>query len=282
MAFFSTLIGAAMMRPSDPPPPCPDLPQRRRADETLVAQGACASRSQARDLILAGRVWADGEQVDKPGRMIRSHAACRIAGEVPFVGRGGEKLLAFLRAYPLPIAGMRALDVGASTGGFTECLLREGVAHVTALDVGRGQLHPKLRADARVVCLEGVDIRKVSGGGLPYRDYPLVVMDLSFISLRLALPAAWRLLAVGGALIALVKPQFEVGRGRLASGGIVRDPDAREAARLGILEFCRRELCGCRVEEWMPSPITGGDGNVEYLIGLRRETTERKPEASSS
>ena len=180
-----------------------------RIDELLVSQGLADSRSQAKALVLAGKVRLGTERIDKPGRTLAADSAVSVEQPPRFVSRGGEKLEGFLDQFAIDVHGVHLLDVGASTGGFTDCCLQRGAARATCVDVGRAQLHNKLRQDARVTNLEKTNARHLQAGDLPEADYPLIVMDLSFISLTKVLPAVWQFMAAGGHLIALVKPQFE-------------------------------------------------------------------------
>lgn len=241
---------------------------RRRADLLLVERGLFESRAKAQAAIAAGRVAADGVAVRRASDAIPQDAAIEAEPAHPYVSRGGSKLAFALDHFLIDAAGARALDVGASTGGFTDALLRRGVDHVTAVDVGRGQLHPKIAADARVKSLEGTDIRTLTAADLPAPPN-LVVIDVSFAPLRAVLPAALALAAPGMRLVALVKPQFEVGRARIGKGGIVKDT----AARLEAVADARALVAtlGLAVLGVAPSPIAGGDGNVEYLLAARRD-----------
>lgn len=243
-----------------------------RADALLVAQGLAETRSQARRLILDGRVaTVAGEAVTKPAQTLAPDIPLLITGGEPFVSRAGEKLEAFLKQFPVDVTGKEALDLGASTGGFTECLLRRGATHVTCVDVGHGQLHPRIAGDPRVVNLEGLNARELHGAALPCEDYGLVVMDLSFISLTLILPLAWPRLRPGGCLIALVKPQFEAGKEALDKGrGVIRDPQIHARVLAEIKAFAG-VLSGAQLIGECPSPIKGGDGNREFLLGWRKE-----------
>lgn len=204
--------------------------ERLRLDALLVQRGDAPSRERARALIMAGDVLVDDRRVDKPGTRIAPDAAVRLrVPDHPYVGRGGVKLAGALDDLGIDAAGLRCLDVGASTGGFTDCLLQRGATAVTAVDVGTNQLDWRLRSDPRVRVLERTDIRKLDpadAGG----PYPLITIDVSFISLRLVLPAAVDLLEPSGRVLAMIKPQFEVGRDRVGKGGVVRDPDARQEA----------------------------------------------------
>lgn len=234
---------------------------RMRADLLLVARGLFDSRAKAREAIEARLVRADGTLVAKASQALDETAAIVAEPAYPWVSRGGVKLGAALDAFHFDPSGLTALDVGASTGGFTDVLLARGAAHVTCVDVGRDQLHPRLRADPRVTVHEGLDIRH-AGPEVPAAD--LVVADVSFIGLRLVLPAIVERVKPGGRVILLVKPQFEVGRALVAKG-VVRD----EAARLAAVDAVRAllEQAGFSIHGPIPSPIAGGDGNVEYLIG---------------
>lgn len=232
-----------------------------------MERGLFESRAKARAAIEAGGVSADGRPVAKASEMIDEVAAIVAEPAHPWVGRGALKLAHALTLWPVPVAGRVALDVGASTGGFTEVCLAHGAARVYALDVGRGQLHPKLVGDPRVVSLEGRDARALTAdliGEAP----GLIVTDVSFIGLAKALPAALALAAPGADLVALVKPQFEVGPERIGKGGVVKDPAARAAALDGVRGFL--ETTGWRVQETTESPIAGGDGNLEYLLWAKK------------
>jgi 23S rRNA (cytidine1920-2'-O)/16S rRNA (cytidine1409-2'-O)-methyltransferase len=186
-----------------------------------------------------------------------------------FVSRGGEKLAAALAHFALDLKGAHVLDVGASTGGFTDCVLQAGAADVVCVDVGRAQLHAKLRADPRVTNLEKINARHLAATDLPRTVFDAVVMDLSFISLKSVLPAVWPFLRPGGALVALVKPQFEAGKAEADKGrGVIRDPAVQQAVLEGVRDFALAELPGCRLTGSIDSPITGADGNREFLLVL--------------
>jgi 23S rRNA (cytidine1920-2'-O)/16S rRNA (cytidine1409-2'-O)-methyltransferase len=187
------------------------------------------------------------------------------------VSRGGEKLSAFLEQHPFDVRGAAVLDVGASTGGFTDCLLQAGAARAVCVDVGRAQLHAKLRGDARVTNLEQVNARHLKRGDLPLDAYEVVVMDLSFISLKQVLPAVWPFVKEGGRLVALVKPQFEAGKAEVDKGqGVIRDPAVRQAVLEEVTRFALAELKGAELIGRIESPLKGADGNQEYLLGLRK------------
>jgi 23S rRNA (cytidine1920-2'-O)/16S rRNA (cytidine1409-2'-O)-methyltransferase len=242
-----------------------------RLDELLVARGLCATRSQAKALIMTGRVRHGTERLDKPGKEYPEDYALSVDQPPRFVSRGGEKLAAYLERFPVEFTGAHVLDVGASTGGFTDCALQAGAASATCVDVGHGQLHDKLRRDARVTSLEKVNARALMPGALPRPAYDAVVMDLSFISLKSVLPAVWPYLRPGGTLIALVKPQFEAGKAEVDRGqGVIRDDAVRTRVLAEVREFALRELPGASLHGEMECPVHGADGNREYLLGLRK------------
>jgi 23S rRNA (cytidine1920-2'-O)/16S rRNA (cytidine1409-2'-O)-methyltransferase len=242
--------------------------KKERADKRVVDAGLAESRTRAQALILAGQVVIGDHTVEKPGALVDVEAPVRLKGEpMPYVSRGGLKLARALEHFALDVRGLGALDVGASTGGFTDCLLQRGAARVCAVDVGYGQLAWKLKQDPRVISLERVNARALEPETLPFRP-DLVVCDVSFISLTLVLPSLVRAAGAGRRpIVALVKPQFEVGKGEVGKGGVVRDP----AQRLATVEKCAAaaRALGCAVEGVVESPITGPAGNVEYLMLLR-------------
>lgn len=244
---------------------------RQRLDQLVVARGLTPSRERARALILAGDVLVNGAPATKAGALVdeASNVTLRRA-EHPWVGRGGLKLARALEAFAVDVTGALALDIGASTGGFTDVLLARGARRVVALDVGHGQLDWRLRTDPRVVALEGINARHLTPDDLPSdaRRFDLVVIDVSFISLAHILPVVPPVLTPEGRVIALVKPQFEAGRAEVGRGGIVRDPAVHArvvddvgaaAARIGLERIAM-----------VPSPITGAEGNLEFLLLLRR------------
>ncbi|MGJ3242589.1 MAG: TlyA family RNA methyltransferase [Opitutales bacterium] len=248
------------------------MPKKCRADQLLVDRGLAANRSRARALILAGKLRTpDGAILDKPGQSLPVDAAVELEAPPPYVGRGGEKLAAALDHFGIPVQGCRILDVGASTGGFTDCCLQRGAIAVTCVDVGRAQLHGKLLADPRVTNLERVNARYLQPGDLPHPAYPRIVMDLSFISLTKVLPAVWPCLEPAGRLVALVKPQFEADKADTDKArGVIRDPAIRESTLNKVRRFVETDLPGAEVLGWMDSPIAGGDGNREYLLAIRK------------
>lgn len=240
-----------------------------RLDELLVTRGLAASRAQAKALIMAGHVLHGTERLDKPGRVFPADHELTVEQPPRFVSRGGEKLAAALAHFSLDLKGAHVLDVGASTGGFTDCVLQAGAADVVCVDVGRAQLHAKLRADPRVTNLEKINARHLAATDLPRTVFDAVVMDLSFISLKSVLPAVWPFLRPGGALVALVKPQFEAGKAEADKGrGVIRDPAVQQAVLEGVRDFALAELPGCRLTGNIDSPITGADGNREFLLVL--------------
>jgi 23S rRNA (cytidine1920-2'-O)/16S rRNA (cytidine1409-2'-O)-methyltransferase len=240
---------------------------RKRADVLLVERGLFESRAKARAAIEAGGVSADGRVLAKASEAVEESAEIVAVAAHPYVGRGALKLVHALDLWPVAAAGRIVLDVGASTGGFTEVCLARGAAKVFAVDVGRGQLHPKLAADPRVVSLEGVDARALTGELIP-EPPQLVVTDVSFISLEKALPAALALAAPGADLVALVKPQFEVGPERVGRGGLVKDAAARQAALEAVAAFVAAS--GWPVQATADSPIEGGDGAREFLLWAKK------------
>ncbi|HRI81104.1 MAG TPA: TlyA family RNA methyltransferase [Opitutaceae bacterium] len=242
-----------------------------RLDELLVARGLADSRAQAKALIMSGRVLHGTARLDKPGREFPSDLELTVEQPPRFVSRGGEKLTAALERFALDLRGAHVLDVGASTGGFTDCALQAGAADVVCVDVGRAQLHAKLRADPRVTNLEKINARHLNAAALPRPDFDVIVMDLSFISLKSVLPAVWPLLRTGGRLIALVKPQFEAGKTEADKGrGVIRDAAVQEATLAGVRDFALTGLRGARLVGHMDSPITGADGNREFLLVLAK------------
>jgi len=241
--------------------------KKTRLDQLLVDRGLAETRSRAAELVRSGCVSVEGAPALKPGVSVRPDAMLVLSPGAPtFVSRGALKLEAGLEAFALEAEGRVALDLGASTGGFTEVLLAHGAAKVYAVDVGRDQLHARLRAHPRVVALQETDARHLSGA-IVKEAVGAIVADVSFISLTLALPAALALAAPDAWLIALVKPQFEAGRQAVGKGGVVRSEAAREKAVTRVWQFL--EAAGWKVEGVVPSPIRGRGGNVEFLIGAR-------------
>ena len=245
----------------------PSIP-RSRLDVRLVSEGLAASRERARALILAGRVKVGGAVVSKAGASVAAGAPIEVVQpDFPWVGRGGVKLAHALDTFRIDVAGREALDIGASTGGFTDVLLQRGARRVVALDVGHGQLDWRLREDPRVVVLEHRNARELVRSWLP-APAGIVTIDVSFISLRLILPALPAVLAPGADVVALVKPQFEAGRDEVGRGGLVKDPAVHEAVLARVTASAGASGLG-RVAV-VPSPITGAAGNVEFLLHLRQ------------
>ncbi|PTY01716.1 TlyA family rRNA (cytidine-2'-O)-methyltransferase [Verrucomicrobia bacterium LW23] len=250
---------------------------RTRLDLLLVERGLFESREKAQRSIMAGEVWVDGERKDKPGTACASFAQVEVrAAADKYVSRGGYKLEGALQAFGIRPAGWRCIDVGSSTGGFTDCLLQNGAVSVAAVDVGHGQLHWKLRQDARVELHEGVNARDL-GGLEGLGSFQLAVADLSFISLKLVLPAVFPLLSAPGHVIALIKPQFEVGKGKVGKGGVVRDESLHQeviddlTAWLPTVAAASAPISGTSRSQQLttagvvPSPILGREGNKEFL-----------------
>jgi 23S rRNA (cytidine1920-2'-O)/16S rRNA (cytidine1409-2'-O)-methyltransferase len=243
---------------------------RTRLDDELVRRGLYPSRARARDAILRGTVKVDGIVAVKPAQGVTVQSAIAVADDAQhYVSRAALKLKAALAAFAIKVKGRRALDIGASTGGFTQVLLEEGASHVTAIDVGHGQMDPRVSAEPRVTAIEGLNARDLTRNHLS-GPIDLLVSDVSFISLKLALPAALALAEPGAALIALIKPQFEVGRAAIGKGGIVTDATAHDAVCRDIAKFLEKQ--GWQVEGMIPSPVAGGDGNREFLIAARYPT----------
>lgn len=253
----------------------PSPPRRMRLDALLAHRGLVESRERARALILAGKVHVNGQPSAKAGSLVAADADIRVEEpEHPWVSRGGIKLAHALEAFGIDVTGVLGLDIGASTGGFSDVLLQRGARHVIALDVGHNQLHWKLRSDPRVTVLEGVNARALTPADLPRLGdgAHIITIDVSFISLRLILPVVPALLAPGGHVVALVKPQFEAGRSDVGRGGLVKDPAVHErvidevtaaAATVGLTRVAVTE-----------SPITGAEGNREFLMHLTQSNTE--------
>ncbi len=244
------------------------MASRERIDKLLVERGLVQSRERARALILAGKVVVNDHVVDKAGSQVPAQAEIRLKGEdIPYVSRGGLKLEKGLEAFSVQVQDRTAIDVGASTGGFTDCLLQRGAARVYAVDVGYGQLAWQLRQDQRVVNLERTNIRDLTPDRLELLP-SLAVIDASFISLDKVLPPTLALLTADAEVVALIKPQFEVGRGEVGKGGVVRDPSKHEAVVEKIRELGAG--LGCEVLGVIESPILGPKGNREFLIHLRK------------
>ncbi|MEQ8603462.1 MAG: TlyA family RNA methyltransferase [Marivibrio sp.] len=243
--------------------------KKQRADQALVERGLVETRAKAQALIMAGKVFTGEQRIEKPGQPIAPDKPLEVRGQDhPWVSRGGLKLEMGLAAFGIDPTGMVAIDVGASTGGFTDVLLQRGAARVYAVDVGRGQLHWKLRSDARVVVLEATNARALSAEQIP-EPADIVVCDASFIGLEKVLPAALALTKPEAWLAALIKPQFQVGKGEVGKGGVVRDPALHERVCAEARAWLDAQP-GWRALDIVESPITGPSGNVEFLLGGRK------------
>jgi len=238
-----------------------------RLDQLVFERGLTESRERAKTTIMSGVVFVNGQRMDKPGTPVASDASVEIHGEtLPFVSRGGYKLDKALKVFPVDPSGKVCIDCGASTGGFTDVLLQHGAARVYAVDVGYGQLAWKLRTDERVVNIERTNLRYISEAEIP-EPLDLAVMDVSFISIRLVLPAVQQLLKDGADLICLIKPQFEAGREAVGKKGVVRDPSVHKEVIRQILDFAASR--SLRVEGLDYSPIKGPEGNIEYMCHMK-------------
>jgi len=243
-------------------------PSKQRLDLLLVARGLCESREKAQRSIMAGEVTVENRIVDKPGTRVSEEADIVLKTAERYVGRGGLKMEGALREFCIDPTGRTCLDIGASTGGFTDCLLQHGAARVYAIDVGHSQLAWKIRSDPRVVAHEHLNARNLRRVDIP-DPFDLCVIDVSFISLTLILPPALELLEPGGQIVALIKPQFELRKEEVGRGGIVRDPALHEQAVSKIREF----IAGVPACEWVgciESPILGGEGNKEFLACIKK------------
>jgi 23S rRNA (cytidine1920-2'-O)/16S rRNA (cytidine1409-2'-O)-methyltransferase len=242
------------------------MTSKTRIDQLLVIKGFCESREQAQRAIMAGRVIVAGQKADKPSLLVSGDAAIEVSGSDKYVGRGGFKLEAALEHFRVPVKGKTCLDVGSSTGGFTDCLLQRGVAKVYAIDVGRGQIDWKLRNDPRVIVREGINARYLRAADIGEK-VEIGVADVSFISLTLILPAVFALLPSAADMIVLIKPQFELSPGKVGRGGVVRDFSLHAEAIEKI-----RKFVGGQAKDWvgvMESPLRGREGNIEFLAHIR-------------
>jgi 23S rRNA (cytidine1920-2'-O)/16S rRNA (cytidine1409-2'-O)-methyltransferase len=245
----------------------PSRVHKERLDRVLAAQGLVPSREAATRAVLAGGVSVDGVVVDKPAKLVSLDARIQVVQPALYVSRSGDKLAAALDAFQIDPKGTIGLDVGCSTGGFTDCLLQRGATRIYAVDVGYGQFEWRLRQDSRVVLLERTNIRYVDRSAVP-EPIDLAVIDVSFISLTLVLPAVVHLLNSAAVIVALVKPQFEVGKGQVGRGGIVRDDVQREAVTEKVIH-CATQL-GFQLKGVLDSPVIGRKGNREILVGFTR------------
>lgn len=237
---------------------------KSRLDIALVEKGLARSRTQAAELVRAKNVLVDGTVAEKPSMLVASDADIEVTEKLPYVGRGGLKLAHALKHFKINVVGLIAVDIGASTGGFTDCLLQNGAKKVYAIDVGQSQLVPELRSDTRVVSLESTDVRTVA---LPELS-DIAVVDVSFISLTNIFPAIHSLIKDGGTAVVLIKPQFEVGKGKLGKHGVVKDEESRQMAIKTVLASA--EDVGFSFVSITDSPILGGEGNKEYLAYFKK------------
>lgn len=249
---------------------------KKRLDSLLVERGLCTGRDKAKGFIMAGQVFVDNQKVDKPGMEVRADCLLELRGGLRYVSRGGLKLEKALEVFPVHLAGVVCVDIGASTGGFTDCMLQNGATRVYAVDVGYGQLAWSLRGDGRVVVLERTNIRHVTREQIP-EEIDFIGIDVSFISLTLVLPVAYGLLRAGGRVVCLVKPQFEAGRDKVGKKGVVRE-------RQTHLEVLDRIVQSAAAEGFSPqgvdfSPVKGPEGNIEYLLLLEKSDATSKVEA---
>ncbi len=243
--------------------------KKERLDILLLSRGLVKSRETARGLILSGSVFVEGQKVDKAGAPVGIDAEIVVTGEkCPYVSRGGIKLAFAIKTFSIDVAGKVAIDVGASTGGFTDCLLQCGAARIYALDVGYGQLADSIRQNTRVIVLDRVNIRTLKDGAIPEKAH-IVTIDVSFISLEKVIPEVLDLLIPEGEIVALVKPQFEVGKGEVGTGGIVRNPEQHQAVLDKIMNKAKE--WGLCVIGSVTSPIVGKKGNREFLLYYKKE-----------
>ena len=245
-----------------------------RADELLLLNKLCESRNQAKTLILAGQMRVGTERIDKSSRLLPENAPLQITEPLKYVGRGGLKMENFLTESGIKVKGMHILDIGASTGGFTDCLLQKGASYATCIDVGHGQLHYRLRTDERVNNHEKTNIRNLTPFDIAGSPFPLIVADLSFISLRKVLPFAWPFLDHNGKIIALIKPQFECKKEEADIGkGIIRDPQIHSRVLTEIKTFVEANLPHSSIMFETKAKPQGTDGNQEYFLAWEKKTT---------
>lgn len=244
---------------------------KKRADQILVERGLAESRTRAQAYIMAGNVYAGEQKIAKPGQQIKEETVLEVRGkEHPWVSRGGLKLVKGLEEFDIDVTGLTVIDVGASTGGFTDVCLEHGASKVFAVDVGHGQLAWKIRNDPRVVVLEKTNARYLTDEQIP-APINMIVCDASFIGLRTVLPAAMKLAAPDCILVALIKPQFEVGKGKVGKGGVVREPELHQEVCDTIEKWITENMTNWTVIGLTQSPIKGPEGNIEFLIGARYE-----------
>lgn len=246
--------------------------RKERLDTLITEAGYASSREKAKSMIMAGLVFVDNQKIDKPGTKVKVNSNILVKGNpIPYVSRGGLKLEKALREFDIDIKGLTTIDIGASTGGFTDCMLQNGAAKVFAIDVGYGQLAWSLRSDSRVVCMERTNIRTVTPEMLgELADF--ATMDVSFISITKVLPVAKELLKENGRLVCLIKPQFEAGREKVGKKGVVRDKNVHKEVIENIIEFCTKQM-NLNILGLTYSPIKGPEGNIEYLVYLSKSKT---------
>lgn len=248
--------------------------KKHRLDLILVEKGWLKSRQRARAMIMAGKVFVNGQRVDKPGFAVSSKDSIECkADDLPYVSRGGLKLEAALQHLPLDVTAAICIDVGASTGGFTDCLLQHGAKRVYAVDVGYGQLAWKIRQDPRVIVIERTNVRHLAAEAIPER-VDLITIDVSFISLKIVVPAVSRFMKTDASILALIKPQFEVGKGQVGKGGVVRDPDLHQQVIQTLADFFSTQRLMSRLV--YPSPLLGPKGNREFFMLLKPRVDPQK------
>ena len=251
------------------------MSNKTRLDVLLVERGFAPTRQKAQAIIMAGSVFVAGQRVDKPGTAVANEAELEVRGHtLRYVSRGGLKLEKAMQTFPITLEGKTCADIGASTGGFTDCMLQNGARRVYAVDVGYGQLDWKLRSDERVVCLERTNARYLSTEQIP-EPLDFASIDVSFISLKLIFPALYPLLREGGEIACLIKPQFEAGRDRIGKKGVIHDPKVHEDVLREIVEFA--PTIGWQVQQLDYSPIKGPEGNIEFLGKITVRTQETEP-----
>ena len=249
--------------------------KRIRADELLVLNKLCESRNQAKTLILAGQVRMGTERITKSSQLLPISTELQLTEQLKYVGRGGLKMENFLLDSGYKVAGLHILDLGASTGGFTDCLLQQGAAEATCVDVGHGQLHYRLRTDNRVHNFEKTNLRNIAPQDIPDSPFPFIVMDLSFISLRKVLPMAWSFLAPGGKIVSLIKPQFECKKEEADLGkGIIRDPEIHNRVLSEIKDFAKTNLKGSSLLLEKKARPQGTDGNQEFFLSWEKDSID--------